>query len=85
MNDKNETSVVASLDQQAQQGALGVASGSAPCPECYGGHFKPCQVCGDTGWIQSAPKQSAALTALLAAGEVRVEGRPFLGKQTRFA
>lgn len=20
-----------------------------PCPDCYGGHFRPCQVCGDTG------------------------------------
>ena len=29
MNDKNETSVGASPDQQAQQGALGVAPGSA--------------------------------------------------------
>lgn len=20
-----------------------------PCPDCYGGHFRPCQMCGDTG------------------------------------
>ena len=20
-----------------------------PCPDCYGGHFKPCNICGDTG------------------------------------
>lgn len=20
-----------------------------PCPDCYGGHFKPCNVCGDSG------------------------------------
>lgn len=20
-----------------------------PCPNCYGGHFRPCQLCGDTG------------------------------------
>ena len=30
---------------------------SAPCPECYGGHFKPCQVCGDTGWVEIVPGQ----------------------------
>lgn len=25
-----------------------------PCPDCYGGHFKPCQWCGDSGvalWV----------------------------------
>lgn len=30
-----------------------------PCPECYGGHFRPCQVCGDSGQIsinQNTPK-----------------------------
>ena len=20
-----------------------------PCPDCYGGHFKPCNICGDSG------------------------------------
>lgn len=20
-----------------------------PCPDCHGGHFRPCQMCGDTG------------------------------------
>lgn len=20
-----------------------------PCPDCYGGHFRPCNVCGDSG------------------------------------
>lgn len=20
-----------------------------PCPDCYGGHFRPCQMCSDTG------------------------------------
>lgn len=20
-----------------------------PCPACYGGHFRPCQMCGDSG------------------------------------
>ena len=20
-----------------------------PCPDCYGGHFKPCSICGDSG------------------------------------
>jgi len=23
-----------------------------PCPSCYGGHFRPCQMCGDTGVAQ---------------------------------
>lgn len=27
-----------------------------PCPECYGGHFRPCQVCGDSGIALSVPK-----------------------------
>lgn len=22
-----------------------------PCPDCYGGHFRPCQVCGDSGVV----------------------------------
>lgn len=22
------------------------------CPECYGGHWRPCQVCGDTGQVE---------------------------------
>lgn len=24
-----------------------------PCPECYGGHFKPCQICGDSGSVET--------------------------------
>jgi hypothetical protein len=20
-----------------------------PCPDCYGGHFRPCNICGDSG------------------------------------
>ena len=24
-----------------------------PCPNCYGGHFRPCQWCGDTGRINT--------------------------------
>lgn len=23
-----------------------------PCPNCYGGHFRPCQWCGDTGIVE---------------------------------
>ena len=34
---------------------------------------------------EAAPQQSAALSALFASGEVKVDGRPFEGKQTRFA
>lgn len=36
-----------------------------PCPECYGGHFKPCQICGDSGWIEAQPmnpKKTETLT-----------------------
>lgn len=22
-----------------------------PCPDCYGGHFRPCQMCGDSGFV----------------------------------
>lgn len=31
-----------------------------PCPLCYGGHFKPCNLCGDSGFalllIEEKPK-----------------------------
>lgn len=31
-----------------------------PCPDCYGGHFKPCNLCGDSGFalllIEEKPK-----------------------------
>lgn len=26
-----------------------------PCPNCYGGHFRPCQWCGDTGRVLFIP------------------------------
>lgn len=26
------------------------------CPNCYGGHFRPCQWCGDTGIVTMMPK-----------------------------
>ena len=25
------------------------------CPNCYGGHFRPCQWCGDTGRVINTP------------------------------
>lgn len=25
------------------------------CPDCYGGHFRPCQMCGDTGTVTVVP------------------------------
>lgn len=34
-----------------------------PCPDCYGGHFRPCNVCGDSGvaWLvevrEAEPKE----------------------------
>lgn len=34
---------------------------------------------------EAAPEQSAALNALFASGDVKVDGRPFEGRQTRFA
>lgn len=27
---------------------------SGPCPNCYGGHFRPCQWCGETGRVTLA-------------------------------
>lgn len=30
------------------------------CPNCYGGHQRPCQWCGDSGkviWVEDAPKK----------------------------
>lgn len=33
-----------------------------PCPDCYGGHFKPCNICGDSGvatvYIEESPKEA---------------------------
>ena len=29
------------------------------CPDCYGGHFRPCQLCGDTGRISVTEKLPA--------------------------
>lgn len=26
----------------------------APCPDCYGGHFRPCNICCDTGVVTIA-------------------------------
>ena len=26
-----------------------------PCPDCYGGHFRPCQMCGDSGRVVLLP------------------------------
>lgn len=31
------------------------AYNTGPCPNCYGGHFRPCQWCGDTGAVTLAP------------------------------
>ena len=28
---------------------------TGPCPNCYGGHFRPCQWCGDTGTVTMEP------------------------------
>lgn len=28
---------------------------TGPCPNCYGGHFRPCQWCGDTGMVTVSP------------------------------
>lgn len=32
-----------------------------PCPDCYGGHFKPCQTCSDSGvaWLAQSPNAQA--------------------------
>jgi len=29
------------------------------CPNCYGGHFRPCQWCGDTGRVTNIPNAPA--------------------------
>lgn len=28
-----------------------------PCPDCYGGHFRPCQTCGDSGVALFIPNE----------------------------
>ena len=28
------------------------------CPDCYGGHFRPCQMCGDSGRVTIIPNKS---------------------------
>jgi len=30
-----------------------------PCPDCYGGHFRPCQTCGDSGHVLNVPNDTA--------------------------
>ena len=32
-----------------------------PCPNCYGGHFRPCQTCGDEGRVINIPTSVAAM------------------------
>lgn len=36
------------------------ATKEVPCPDCYGGHFKPCNICGDSGvatvYVKEEPK-----------------------------
>ena len=27
------------------------------CPDCYGGHFRPCQTCGDSGHVLFVPNE----------------------------
>ena len=39
-----------------------------PCPDCYGGHFRPCQMCGDSGWALLVESPNATSSA--------TEGRP---------
>lgn len=34
----------------------------APCPNCYGGHFRPCQWCGDSGRVVNVPNRSGSET-----------------------
>lgn len=34
-----------------------------PCPNCYGGHFRPCQWCGDTGRVDFVPNDPSSATA----------------------
>ena len=31
-----------------------------PCPNCYGGHFRPCQWCCDSGLVDLIPKSPAS-------------------------
>lgn len=28
------------------------------CPDCYGGHFRPCQMCGDSGRVMFAKRKA---------------------------
>lgn len=30
-----------------------------PCPNCYGGHFRPCQWCCDSGRVDLIPNSPA--------------------------
>lgn len=36
---------------QAIQKKEALKTEEIPCPNCYGGHFRPCQWCGDSGRI----------------------------------
>jgi hypothetical protein len=33
------------------------------CQDCYGGHFRPCQMCGDTGKVVFLPNAQAEASA----------------------
>lgn len=45
-----------------------------PCPDCYGGHFKPCNICGDSGVALIAVEQKAQSPACCPCGSpVRLE------------
>lgn len=30
------------------------------CPDCFGGHFRPCNVCGDSGRVINIPTTAGA-------------------------
>lgn len=46
-----------------------------PCPDCYGGHFRPCQMCGDTGRVVFLPNMDCRDIVLKAFDELSKEER----------
>lgn len=45
-------------DRRRNEGAAMTIS----CPHCYGGHFRPCQTCGDSGSVEFIPDPAIHLS-----------------------
>jgi hypothetical protein len=58
-NPDGEENTKATKQIEREIGALKLQAQSEEiaCPNCYGGHFRPCQWCGDTGRVTNIPNK----------------------------